>query len=398
MELWRPGPEWHQRISADVLRSYLRRRGWSQRDLARALGVSEVHVSHIFNPEPRPRVARLIAPRREGQLFDLLEIDPEGREVLRDHLARARRGRRQPEPEGSWLDRPAVEAALASLRDLHGVASYSPDAAAAGRAYLRLWEAAGQILERVHPRQQALDRFEVLMLLHDAACVLNRPALALGYARQALVLLDQDPPTAAAGERFDQARVHAHRAEIVALNNLGLPGSALDVAERVEQELPGFAAATALWLPQLAGDQLSSYGRLPGHQIVIGDAEGFRHAAERYVEPRSTMAAMLDNGLARAYLTHGSTRSLRRAEALIETGRGRAEDGALPLGPLHRALLLRTAARYELCTRGSTEIWAELLGRCLTFVDEVGLTHQRAELEQEFGPEVIGELARTSHG
>jgi transcriptional regulator with XRE-family HTH domain len=385
-------------MSVDLLQAYRRRQGWSQRTLARALGVSDAFVSYVLDPEPPLLQDKRLSPARERQLVGLLDLDADCREVLQYHLAGARRRRRHESASCStWLSTEQVDELNTLLRKLHGEATFAGSAVAAKRAYVQIWDLASQVVDRIHPRNQQLARVDTLMILHDAACVLDRADLALGYARQALDVLERDPVDARNQDRLESSKVHASRAEIVALNNLELPLAASKVAQRVEAILPGFQADRAAWLPQLCSDRLSSLSRLEGvRRFPISEAENLRERAEREAQPSATMQVLLDNALARAFLAHGTARSLRKALPLVERGLQRAENPTEPLGPLHRAMLLRTAARYEWKIGGTTATWSRLLRACLELVDSAGLTHQRAELARQYGAEVLRQVARSA--
>src|SRR5579863_8541671 len=140
----------HRQMYLDLIRAYLRDYG-SQRDLARALGLTEAYLSFLIEPlhtagtrrrEPywadiltRPdleiaeafRFLKTPSEERASQLAAELCTEPDRRDTLRYHIAMAKASAKQRElPTAMPLD--AARSALTMIGDVYQVAAGAPDA------------------------------------------------------------------------------------------------------------------------------------------------------------------------------------------------------------------------------------------------------------------------------
>jgi hypothetical protein len=213
----------------------------------------------------------------------------------------------------------------------------------------------------------------MLMILHDAACILDRFDLALGYARRATLILDEHLNAGASDEHI-RLRTNAALAETLALNDLGLRQEALAVAERAKA-LPGYRVEPESWLRSFLEQRLRSLERT--RRASIYDAEHTAEQARELVADDPILIAGVEARLAAVYLAQPSPRSVRRAQALVERLLPFAQrDGGGP--PLRRVLALRTAARY-FDQIGDCPTQADLLRRCMEIADAAGLAYQRTK-------------------
>jgi hypothetical protein len=392
----------HRQMYVDLIRAYLLDYG-SRRDLARALGVKEPFITYILAPSaaaespgnPGRRAARppvkTPSTRRAEHIASLLCSDAERRDVLLHHIGQARSGL---PATGLWLAAPSPARLVEALRvveDLHAVATNAADPAAARQAYHELWRRGQRALARTDVRQQPLPFARLLLYLHAAACVLDRADLALEYARRAGMALHDASPRGRDGEsRSAYAKLvfGTARAEIVALNNLNLVGSAQQAAVFTEEALLPRHGDRATWLPQLYRDRLTSLRRL--HRFAVSEAE-ILHERASALATNPLDQALLDERLAGALLSHGTPRSVRRARPLVERGLVLVGQADTPLSPLHRAQHLRTAASYARRI-GDRAAWERYVRDCLALIAAAGLAHQRRQLERQYGAAAIAAL------
>jgi hypothetical protein len=391
----------HRQMYVDLIRAYLRDYG-SRRDLARALGVKEPFITYILAPaatwppgHPHRHAtqppAKTPSMRRAEHIASLLCSDAERRDVLLHHIGQARNGL---PATGLWLAVPTparFAEALRVVEQLHAAATNAFDPAEAHQAYLELWRRGQRVVAHADARQYPLRFARLLLCLHAAACVLDRADLALEYARRAGMALHDAPARGLDGDaRAAYARLvfGTARAEIVALNNLNLVGSAQQAAIFAEEALLPRHGDRATWLPQLYRDRLTSLRRL--HRFAVSEAE-ILHERARALATNPLDQALLDERLTGALLSHGTPRSVRRAQPLVERGLVLVGQADSPLSPLHRAQHLRTAASYARRI-GDRAAWERYVRDCLALIAAAGLAHQRRQLERQYGAAAIAAL------
>jgi hypothetical protein len=243
-----------------------------------------------------------------------------------------------------------------------------------------VWDAAREAVEFIDDQRQPLELAQVLMVLHDAACVLDRADLALGCARHAILALADRPgrhvlKDSASKESHVRLQTNAALAEVLALNNLGLGKEAMAAAEHA-QTLPGYRVEPEHWMRSFMEQRLRSFRQLGRRSIY--DAERTAERARECVPSDIVLVAGIDSHLADVYLVDRSPRSRRRASALVDRLLPIAL-GETDISPLRRVRLLRTAAR-TFADAGDQRVRDDLLRQCVTIIDAAGLAHQRSEL------------------
>src|SRR5205085_1988591 len=111
------------------------------------------------------------------QILAVLPFDAERRDLFRYHAACARARASEPVPTSGRLGEADVERVLSELNRLHGLAMFAEDPVESHLAYGQIVYATTLALRVVGARRQPLARVQILLYLHDAACVLNRPDL-----------------------------------------------------------------------------------------------------------------------------------------------------------------------------------------------------------------------------
>lgn len=387
---WPPDRAMARQTYIAMVRSRLTQLGWTQHDLATRLHTSDAFVSAVLTPlaEILPRDFRTLPLNLGIDIAVLLWPRAEQRELFRELVVTAASADSlsisSTSPGRTLRSGMLVDAVLADVRAFHSAASFPADPAVARLAYHQLWEASSVAVSMISPTAHAAAFAEALMLLHDAACILNRADVALLCAHRAMVALKEFSGHARARERIESLKVNAARAETVALNNLGNPAAALLVANDIEEHSYGYQQQHEFWAPQVSGDRLSSFGRMAGRRrFSVREAHRIYDGGQAALDGSPLSRALLDNAFARALIAHGTPPSLQAAEHLVGQGVSHARSSAQWLGPLHRAILLRTAARYTLRTSGENAKWRSLLDECRAIINSARLTHQGSELDVE---------------
>ena len=162
---WSPDRLIHRQTYIDLIRSYLADYG-SQRNLARALGLSEPYVSYLLEPARRShglrhehwsvqlsaagyQVAETFtyvktpSEARAHQIAALLGRDRDRREALIEEVRQARRAHLPPQ-FGQPISASQASAALRVIGDVHQAALYGTTEAETASSYARVWEQIGR--------------------------------------------------------------------------------------------------------------------------------------------------------------------------------------------------------------------------------------------------------------
>ena len=394
---WDPERLIHRQTYIDLIDAYLVDYA-TRRDLARALGVSEVYISYLLKPlhtsAGRPtehwatmlaaagyevadafRFAKTPSQARAAQIARTLVSDGDRRDALLFHISGARRPVRQGTGGPPPLPSDAVRLALKRIGDVHQYALTSPAEAVVAASYTRVWTHARPLAARIDVRRQPADYAQALMFLHDTAQVLGRADLALGFARQALGALPPPAHRELAGHGVTRLRVNALLAEAVSLNTLKLHSAAF-LACGYAESLPGFQDEPETWQRSFYEQRLAAIGGLP--RASLYDAERTADRASALAAASAVIRAGIARRLLDIYLARPTGRSARRAAPLaLSLGEALARENGLT--PLRRVQIMRTLIRYHLIT-GDAAATDRLVGECLRITTEAHLIHQRAEL------------------
>jgi hypothetical protein len=395
---WDPERLIHRQTYIDLIDAYLVDYG-TRRDLARALGVSEVFISYLLKPvrtsTSRPnehwatslaaagyeiaeafKLAKTPSQARARQLAQTLVCDADRRDALLFHISRARK----PADQGTNLPplpADAVRFALRRIGDVHQHALSSSAEAIAAASYARVWKHTSPLLPRIDVRRHPADYAQALMFQHDTAQVLGRADLALGFARRALGAL---PPLArrdSASPDVTRLRVNALLAEAVSLNALRLYSAAF-LACGYAESLSGFRDEPQIWQRSFYEQRLTAAAGLPRAPVYDAERTADR-ALALAVGP--VIRAGITRRLLDVYLARPTGRSARRAEPLaLNLEEALARDSALT--PLRRAQVMRTLIRHHQIA-GDAESADRLVAECLRVTTEAQLIHQRAELVRD---------------
>jgi len=390
----------HRQTYIDLIRAYLVDYG-SQRDLARALGLSEAYASYLLEPlrlanGPRQaehwsvllyaaghevaeafKYVKTPAEVRARQIADQLLTDAARRDVLLYHISMAGRVAK-PAPSSPAMSASEARAVLKIVGETHHAALYDPAETVTAASYARVWEQARDLPALIDPRLNPVEHAQALMFLHDTAQVLGRPDLALGFARRAICVLPGARPGNVGSATVVRLRINAIFAEIVTLNTLGLRRDALWASERAES-LPGFGEEPQIWLRSFLEQRLASMTGLPRTSLYLAESTADRAAG---LIPGNWIAqAGVSQRLMGIYLSRLTARSTRKAGRLAnDLHAAVTRDSGMP--PLRRTQILRTLITYHRRI-ADTLTAADLIAECLQVTTEANLIHQRDELVRE---------------
>jgi AraC-like DNA-binding protein len=357
----------HRDAYIAILESHLRGRG-SKSMLAQRVGVSIQYLSYLLDPDNHRTPAR-----KALQIAHALQLPTELEATVVHHmtLSQAARITARGHLKGA-IRHGAAAAMVQSLRHLHGLAMTTQDPVEARGCYRHAREAAVQFLVGTTPADGCNEYLETCFVLHDALCVLDRPDQAFYVARVARAVADR-----LSGSAGTEHRVHALRAEGVALHNLGLDGQARDRQAAARQVARDGRVPAETWMPQSARDVLIALAGV--RRPTIAEAEAIAASARRVLhrmpdEGLAVLSARVDEALGQFLVRHGGSRALVRARSVLMPLVD-SLDHIPGLGALLQVSTLRTAAelRYRL---GDYDHWVVLLDQAYDSARSAGLAHQ----------------------
>jgi predicted transcriptional regulator len=382
----------------DLARAYLADYG-SQSELARALGISNAALSYILKPwdpmgtgrryEPWGGSSELLVEDvsnalkqlkvpsnlRARQISQELCSDSERREALTHHMELARD--RDPATFGGLEDPLAPDETAEVIRvigEIHAVALQGFGAQDARVAYSQVWESARQVIRRIDPIGFPVEYAQILMFLHDAASVMNRHDLALQSAGQALLALKGTSARGSSEDYLERLRINAVLAQVVTLNNLGLPGDAQEVVIRAKG-LPGYRIESEHWRRSLREQQLKSMASTPRISKIL-HAERVADEALALAGNRLSQQVGVQSHLLNVYTAHESMRKAARIMNQL------AEVNENDLQPLYRIRMLRALARYRQAV-GDCRSAEKLLLRGEGIALSADFVHQEEEIRRQ---------------
>ncbi|NJP07442.1 MAG: helix-turn-helix transcriptional regulator [Chloroflexaceae bacterium] len=362
--------EMHRTAYQAFLQGVLKR-SWSKRQFAQRVDISVQYLSYILHDE---RVLSITLAERMASVL-ALSADERYQFLFHVHGATEKRLRLQQEFSLSGSDK-RLDASLQRLRELHNTASFTHHVEASKTLFRTVYTIGCGLLQQVHHTDPLLDVVELYLLLHDTASVLYMQINALYYAKSARFLIDLSNRwefPVEKRDRYDQMEINALRAEAVAYHNLGLDREALHCCQAIEMTT-AIQKQPALWIPHLYRDTINALSGRP--RFAIREAEAYADTVRMWCDRLTDtsaplMVCMIERSLAHAYLQYGN---LRKAQRLLQY----PEDllSQLPVvGPLHRVLVLGTAAQIRWHIGDTTE-WSALIQAALTTALAAGLTHQ----------------------
>ena len=387
----------HRQMYMDLIRAYLRDYG-TQKDLGRALGISEAYISFLLEPLRTAEMNRnaahwssaLTAPEQEiagvfkflktpseeraQQITDQLCTDMQRRDFLLHQIDLARKSVSQAHEDSATIPADQARFALTTIGNIHQIALFDSDAVANRDAYLSVWTRAAGLVEVIDPARDPVEYTQTLMYLHDAAQVFNRPDLALECARKAILALSH-PSAKRSPQVVVRLRINAFLAEAVSLNTLGLSAEAMAVIDQAART-PGYQDEPESWLRSFLEQQLTAFRR--SQRISIYQAEKVADLAISLVPADRIVRTGITRRLLDVYVSHATARSRRKADQLAAQLRSSASTSGY-MSPLRRAQVLVSLHRY-FRSINEENIATECFLECMLVTKQANLFHQQREL------------------
>lgn len=371
----------HKQVYIDVLRGILSPHGMKQ-SVAAAADITPVYLSNILNPDHHPPSLEVA-----DRLIAALPVDSVTRRTLKEHMTLARQHRDRVDAQVDYaMHHDMIEGLLHELQHLQGQSTFGSTPDHTKHAYAALAEQSRSLLQRINPARFPNTYVRICMLGHDALSVLNQHSHALWFALRARDIIERTNPAAQAREDFEHLQINVFYALSVTYRNLRLHAQARDICHQTLALLTPDPHLSRFWLPHVLRDEIKALAYL--RRFAISEAEGLYFQARRLLDQRdSTDNALLDvllqQALAEAYVQHGSTRSLKRADRLLQ-GQSDTLLQNPHMGPIHRAILLKTFAHLR-WKQGAHDEWRDVVTRALDIAQRAGLHHQAQQIQQQYG-------------
>lgn len=353
----------------------------AKQQLAQTVGITPQYLSNLLNPFDRTP-----SPALATKIVDALPLDRAARDNLLEHLLLSSEQRLQVQ----WmLQREFSQVDVATQLDLihraHSAANFVTDPQQANARQQTVHTAGTLLLQQIQPMVQPLDYAQLCLWLHGVESSRNLHTNAIYHAKKARAVLSHFARTEFGPdnrERFDEFTFTALRLEAVTYTNLKVARSAYELCCAGEV-LPEVTYRPAAWLPHLYRDKINAYSALP--RFSIRAAERWAHHGKQLCEgvahdQAPLWAFMLDRSMAQAYLRYGSVKkAMKLLKPLVE------ELEKLPVaGLLHRVSFLKTYAE-ALAMEGDQQTWTAVIASALELAEGAGLTHQIAEIKEQYG-------------
>jgi len=375
----------HRQVVVDVLRGILSTHGMKQA-VAAAADISPVYLSNILDMDHHPpsmEVAR--------RIIAALPVDTTVRRTLEEHMSLARQYRSSVDDQMSYAAR--YEAANDMLHDvqrLYDQSTFGSTPTQTKHAYFALAEQSRDLLKRVNPARYPNTYVRICVLGQDALSVLNRHSDALWFALRARDVIERTNPAKQSREEFEYLQVNVYYALSVTYRNLNLHQQARDICHQTMALLKPDPQLSRFWLPHVLRDEIKALAHL--RRFAISEAEGLYFQARAMLDGRDgpddhLLDILLQQALAEAYVGHGTTRSLKKADDVLSWQMDTLPQRA-QLGPIHTTILLKTVAHLR-WKQGTHEEWRYFVDQALDMADRAGLQHQADKIHRQYGAALL---------
>ena len=370
----------HKQVYTDVLRGILSTHGM-KKAVAAAADITPVYLSYILDLDHHP--PSMDVARR---IIAALPADAATKRALEEHISLARQAQNSVDEQMHYAARYEMfEDMLAEVQRLRDQSTFGNTSEQTKYTYLALAEQSRDLLRLVNPARYPNTYVRICMLGHDALSVLNRHSEALWFGLRARDVIERTNPAKQGREEFEYLQVNVYYALSVTYRNLNLPRRARDICHQTIALLKPDPSLSRFWLPHVWRDEIKALAHL--RRFAISEAEGLYFRARAVLEGRGgpdddLLDILLQQALAEAYIGHGTTRSLKKADRVLNW-----QVDTLPqhiaVGPIHAAIMLKTFAHLR-WKQGAHDEWRYFVGRALDIADKAGLYHQAAQIRRQY--------------
>ncbi len=387
--------EMHREVYVAMLKSWIPH--GQKGEFARRAGLSRVHLGYLcalnHPAEERSPMRRLPSPSMAEQIAKALPAPAEIKHSLVEHMALAHiNAVKAHYVTRAHIAQRRVAELLTELDHLHRQATFGSDVTQTTRAYRAVCDASGDLLTQLSPAIYPAAYAQTCLYLHDAQCVLDRADDALRYAKLARLVLEASDffEISFTREQVDNLKINAIRGEAVAYHNLGLYREVRPLCEQAEAT-PACRNASDFWKPLVGRDLLNALARTP--RFSIRASQQIARTLETICERKGdsfTLFLVRESWL-RCLVQHAEW---KQAERVLQK-----ETDLLPhlpyVGPLHRALVLKTGAHLA-WQRGDRTTWQQSIRTFWELASRAGLKHQCREVRELYSSAlqpIVDELA-----
>jgi len=372
--------EIHREVYVAILKSWLPhgQRG----EFAKKAGLRREYLSFLCSLNRSAVTWRLPSPAMAEKIAAALPAPAEVKISLVENMALAHVNRVQARYlVRAHLAQRQLGVLLAELEQAHQQAIFGAEAAPAARAYRTVRDAAADLLWRLSPETYPAAYAQACLYLHDAQCVLDRADDALRCAKLARLVLENSDFFEAefAREQVENLKINAIRGEAVAYHNLGLYREVPRLCEQA-QATWAYRNAEDFWKPIVRRDRLNTLAVTP--RFSIREARQLaRDLVDACARRGDGFALFLgQESWLRCLIQHAEWKQAQRVLQEVVN--------LLPhlprLGPLHRALLLKTQARFAWQQHDLTT-WRQTIHAFVQLARQSGLKHQWREVRRFYG-------------
>lgn len=371
----------HKQVYIDMLRGVLSTHGM-KKAVAAAAEITPVYLSNILDLDhhpPSPDVAR--------RIIAALPVDTATKHTLEEHMSLARQYQSCVDEQVCYAARYEMfEDMLGDLQRLYGQSTFGSTPVQTKWAYFALANQSRDLLKLVDPARYPNTYVRVCMLGQDALSVLNRHSEALWFGLRAKDVIERSNPAKQAREEFEYLQANVYYALSVIYRNLNLHQQARKICYQTMTLLRPDPHLSHFWMPHVIWDEIKALAHL--RRFAISEAEGLYFQAWAMLDQRDApdnelLSILLGQALAEAYVEHGTPRSLRKADSLLNWQFDTLQQQA-QVGPIHTTILLKTLAHLH-WKQQSHEEWRYFVGQALDIARSAGLQHQADQIRRQYG-------------
>ena len=379
---WYDKADVHREVAAAILDAFL---PYGKKDsFARQAGISPQWYSYIRQAGsfslPDISTAKLLAKHLPAPQYY--------KDSLYDHLSEARLAYENASKE-IFFSQSNDEQLMVHINEIiqcHNQAVFSNlDPDKVKRLYLRVYELSKLVVNDISLERHPLEFLQICNPLADVSYVLDKASHGIYWAkfgRRIAENLDiQSKNFLDNCEKIQQQHFFAVRNEALGYHNLRNSTMAQQTYNYAEK-----LASThqnIVFLSDTYRNRLISLSTVP--RFAISDAESLATLAQNIFEKRNDYLSILmtHEALARAYIAHGTSRSLKKARKALDTSLS-ALDSINYAGYIHRVVIMQTIASL-FWVEGDFAEWKIIMKKILAITSEVGLFHQYRKAVEKYG-------------
>ncbi len=253
------------------------------------------------------------------------------------------------------------------------------------KLYIRVYELSNLAVRNISFENHPLEFLEICNPLADVSYVLDKASHGIYWAKLARRIAEnidkQSANFLSNWKSLQQQHFFAIRNEALGYHNLHNPSMAQQVFNHAENLAS--IHQNIVFLSDTYRNRLISLSTMP--RFAISDAESLAMLAGNIFEKRDDPLSifMTQEALARAYIAHGTSRSLKKANRVLEKTLS-GLDTIHYTGYIHQVVVMQTIASLFWVT-GDSAGWKNIMKKILVITSEAGLFHQYRKAVEKYG-------------